>query len=134
MDNKKTITLDAANVRAIKCISGVMQSTPTEKVKEPFDYRRYRYDGVVFTIREEEGFYQELKDGTIWEAKLITGTEEVEVNGKPEVINRVEFDSFVTAKQQTNLVKMVGGIKRLEKELAAPITSITKEQLADALA
>lgn len=98
-------------------------------------YSRYRYDGIVFTVDNDNPFVNAFADGQVKTAKLNQSTrEKTSVNDEGEeiieTVNTLEFDSFISraqynALQQDRVVdaSVEARIKRYETIATMPITS-----------
>jgi hypothetical protein len=107
-------------------------SEKTDK-SEPFEYRRFSFDGKVFSVKEDEGFFEDFEKGNIWSVKLIETTMKKDIDGVETDIPALSFDSYVSGTRKIGIVNLVGGVKRLEAEYAAPIPVDVKKALENAL-
>ena len=98
-------------------------------------YSRYRYNGIVFTVDNDNPFVKAFTDGQVRTVKLNESTrEKISVNDEgeeiTETVNSLEFDSFVSraqynALQQDRVVdaSVEAKIKRYETFATMPITA-----------
>jgi len=82
-------------------------------------YRRYRYNGTVFTIPENDRFNKLFDNGKISMIKLIKSERNTIIeNEDGEVIEAkvpsIQFDSYMSNSQELNVVKHETQLKRIE--------------------
>jgi len=84
-------------------------------------FRRYRYNGVVFTVKERDPFNEAFDKGELASVKLLQGTR-MATTTNPETgeseeheVATVDFDSFMTCAQEKGYKKHQASLSRIEK-------------------
>lgn len=94
MTTKKALFVEGnREIKSIVCLDpekAVSFAKGTKREKDT--YRRFRYNGIVF-ICDDETFF-ETPVAEMGYVKLLEYQETVDVDGKEELVNRLEFDSY----------------------------------------
>lgn len=101
------LELDVLQAQEISLIDSGNQYSSGKRKEEGKTFSRFRYNGVVFTVPDDNDFIQAYKDGVLATVKLITGKRTITVtnaDGESEDVERdtLQLDAFSTMKQRKN--------------------------------
>lgn len=108
----------------------------TQKGKDGKTFSRYRYNGMVFTVDNDNPFVKAFADGNINSVKLIPGEREVvtvDSDGveQTNIVPTLAFDSFVSFQQTERRAEHKAKIARYNVIANAPVSeSLLNELMA----
>lgn len=122
MLGNKFIVLDAKESSKVFCLD---KAEPQASENNPdWEYRKYAFLGVVFTVQESLGFFEEHQHGNVNEITL--QETEFEAPGETEgsVITRkgLSMVSFSTFTQAKGLAKNIGELMQIEQSYTVKAT------------
>lgn len=123
-----TIKLMDEQVDEISAIDSNNKYKPTtQKGKDGKTFSRFRYDGIVFTVDNDNPFVQALTDGNVDSVKLISGEREIpyvdlDGNEQTNLVPTLTFDSFVSFAQTERRAEHKAKIARYNVIATAPVT------------
>ena len=109
----------------------------TKRGAEGKTFSRYRYEGKVFTVDNDNPFVEAFNAAKIDSVKLVEGTrnvEDIDAEGNEvvTVVPTLTFDSFVSFAQTLNRAEHKSKIARFQHLATAPITAGLLNDLANA--
>ena len=109
----------------------------SQKGKDGKTYSRFRYNGVVFTVDNDNPFVKAFDNGEVSSVKLVEGTREkitIDSNGDEttENVPTLTFDSFVSFKQTERRAIHKAKIARYQTIATAPVTDSLLAELENA--
>ena len=109
----------------------------TQKGKDGKTFSRFRYDGKVFAVDNDNPFVKAFTDGNISSVKLITGEREAvtidsDGNEQTNVVPTLTFDSFVSFQQTERRAIHKAKIARYQTLATAPVTDSLLAELENA--
>lgn len=132
-----TIKLMDEQVDEISVIDSNNSYKNGQKAKDGKTFSRFRYNGMVFTVDNDNPFVKAFADGEIASVKLVEGTREKitidsEGNESVENVPTLTFDSFVSFKQTERRAIHKAKIARYQTIATAPVTDSLLAELENA--
>lgn len=109
----------------------------SQKGKDGKTFSRFRYNGIVFTVDNDNPFVEAFSNGEVSSVKLVEGSREkitIDSNGDEttENVPTLTFDSFVSFKQTERRAIHKAKIARYQTLATAPVTDSLLAELENA--
>ncbi len=104
------IALTGTQVFGVRRLTASAMEYSAETQMKGQKYHRYRYNGVVFIVNENDPFVEDKANGKVNEIHLIE-TEEIEGDNK---VTRYTLDYYVTNQEKMGVAKFDAELKALE--------------------
>jgi hypothetical protein len=139
----EVLKLNAEEVLDIQPVTGngdPLFSKASANGKTPsFPYRNFSYNGIVFNVKDSNGFWKAIEEEPIFSVTLLKTTQEKDIAGKKTIVPAYQFGGFVTAKKKLGVVDTLGQIRQREMAYAkpmvitAPANNISKPTLEEVI-